>query len=84
MRRILSKNVVGIGSKAYDPKLKDECIVYTAHWDHLGKDDKSLKGDPIYNGAADNASGVAMMLEIAEAYTRLHDTASRGRSCSSP
>ena len=36
--------------------------MYTAHWDHLGKDE-NLKGDQIYNGAADNASGVAMMLE---------------------
>ena len=49
---------------------KDEYIIYTAHWDHLGRDPK-LTGDQIYNGALDNASGTAAMLDIAEAYTRL-------------
>lgn len=53
-----------------DPAHKDEYIVYTAHWDHLGKD-PTLAGDQIYNGALDNASGVAQMLEIAEAFTKL-------------
>ena len=38
-------------------RLKDEYVIYTAHWDHLGSD-PNLKGDQIYNGAADNASGV--------------------------
>ncbi|MDB5349553.1 MAG: putative aminopeptidase [Planctomycetota bacterium] len=68
-RRINSKNVVG-KLEGTDPKLKDQCVVYTAHWDHLGKDE-ALKGDQIYNGAADNASGVAMMLEIAEGFSRM-------------
>lgn len=45
----------------------DEAIVYTAHWDHLGKDEK-LQGDTIYNGAMDNGTGVAGLLEIAEAF----------------
>jgi len=45
----------------------DEVIVYTAHWDHLGKDEH-LQGDQIYNGAIDNATGVAALLEIAEAF----------------
>ena len=45
-------------------------VIYTAHWDHLGKD-PDLKGDQIYNGAADNASGSAGLLEIARAYTKL-------------
>jgi Zn-dependent M28 family amino/carboxypeptidase len=45
-------------------KRPDEAIVYTAHWDHLGTD-KSLKGDQIYNGAIDNGTGVAALLEIA-------------------
>jgi len=53
-----------------DPKLKDEYLIYTAHWDHLGKDPKK-EGDQIYNGAIDNASGCAVLLEIAEAYTKL-------------
>lgn len=63
LRNVASRNVVALlpGS---DPKLKDEYVIYTAHWDHLGRDPK-LVGDQIYNGAADNAAGVAVMLEIA-------------------
>jgi len=68
VRRIQSKNVVA-KLEGSDPKLREECVIYTAHWDHLGKD-PALKGDQIYNGAADNASGVAMMLEIAEGFVR--------------
>ncbi len=49
---------------------KDEFVVYTAHWDHLGRD-TTLKGDQIFNGALDNASGCAAMLEIAKAFTKL-------------
>jgi len=45
----------------------DEAIVYSAHWDHFGKD-ASLKGDPVYHGAADNGTGVAALLEIADAF----------------
>ena len=41
-------------------------IVYSAHWDHFGRD-PSLKGDQIYNGAVDNGTGVAALLEIADA-----------------
>ncbi|MFL6231479.1 MAG: M28 family metallopeptidase [Pyrinomonadaceae bacterium] len=69
LREINSQNVVA-KLEGSDPKLKDEYVVYTAHWDHLGKDDK-LQGDQIYNGADDNASGVAQLIEIAEAYTKL-------------
>ncbi len=69
VREVKSKNVVAklAGS---DPKLKDEYVVFTAHWDHLGKD-PTLKGDQIFNGAADNASGCAALLEIAHAYSQL-------------
>jgi Zn-dependent M28 family amino/carboxypeptidase len=65
LRNVASKNVVALlpGS---DPKLKNEYIIYTAHWDHLGRDDR-LKGDQIYNGAADNAAGVAVLLELVQA-----------------
>ena len=70
-RRIESRNVVG-KLEGLDPKLKSECVIYTAHWDHLGKDE-SMKGDNIYNGAADNASGVAMMLEIAKGFSRMNN-----------
>jgi Zn-dependent M28 family amino/carboxypeptidase len=45
-------------------------MIYVAHWDHLGID-RSLEGDPIFNGALDNASGTAGLLEIAEAFSRL-------------
>jgi Zn-dependent M28 family amino/carboxypeptidase len=45
-------------------------VIYTAHWDHLGRD-TTLKGDQIYNGALDNASGCAGLIEIARAYTKL-------------
>ncbi len=69
LRNVASRNVVGLlpGS---DPKLKNEYIIYTAHWDHLGRDPR-LTGDQIYNGAADNAAGVAVMLEIAQAMVSL-------------
>jgi Zn-dependent M28 family amino/carboxypeptidase len=48
----------------------DECIIYTAHWDHFGVNPK-FKGDSILNGALDNASGTAAIVEIAEAFTKL-------------
>ncbi|MBA6336060.1 M28 family peptidase [Colwellia sp. BRX8-7] len=48
----------------------DEHILYTAHWDHLGKD-TSLIGDQIYNGAVDNASGTGALIEVAEAFAKL-------------
>ena len=68
IRQVRSKNVVAklTGS---DPKLRDEWVVYTAHWDHLGRDEK-LAGDQIYNGAADNAIGTAGLLGIAEAFAK--------------
>jgi peptidase M28-like protein len=63
--RLRTANVLGLlpGS---DPKLKDQLIVVSAHHDHLGVRD-AVKGDAIYNGALDNASGVAAILDIAEA-----------------
>lgn len=60
----ISSNVVGVLKGSKHP---DEAIVYTAHWDHLGTD-PSLKGHTIYNGAVDNGTGIAAMLEIAEAF----------------
>jgi Zn-dependent M28 family amino/carboxypeptidase len=59
-----SYNVIGTIPGAERPA---EHIVYLAHWDHLGMDPSLLPGDAIYNGAADNATGVAALLEIAEA-----------------
>jgi Zn-dependent M28 family amino/carboxypeptidase len=66
VREIQSRNVV---AKLEGASRADEYIVYTAHWDHLGMD-PSLP-DPIFNGALDNASGTAKVLEIAQAFTRL-------------
>ncbi len=67
LREIASTNVVA-KIEGSDPKLKNEYVIYTAHWDHLGRDPQ-LKGDQIYNGAVDNATGVAALLEIARAFT---------------
>ncbi|HXH28749.1 MAG TPA: M28 family metallopeptidase [Candidatus Polarisedimenticolia bacterium] len=67
IRRSTSRNVVAVrpgGERA------DEAIIYMAHWDHLGQD-PSLKGDTIYNGAVDNASGVATLLALARAFESL-------------
>ena len=69
LREVDSQNVVA-KLEGSDPTLKNETVLYSAHWDHLGKDEK-LKGDQIFNGALDNASGVASLLELAEAFTRL-------------
>lgn len=77
-REVASKNVVALlpGS---DAKLRDEYVVYTAHWDHLGRDPK-LTGDQIFNGALDNASGTAVLLELAQAYAALPAAARPPRS----
>jgi Zn-dependent M28 family amino/carboxypeptidase len=68
-RTLDSQNVIAklTGS---DPKLKDEYIIYTAHWDHFGIGEP-VNGDSIYNGALDNASGCAQVLEIARAFTKI-------------
>ena len=69
VQRMTSPNIVAI-YPGIDPTLKNEFVVYSAHWDHLGiKPEQS--GDNIYNGAADNATGVAGLLAIAKAYTSL-------------
>ena len=69
LREVKSRNVVAKIEGA-DPRSKNETLIYTAHWDHLGRD-PALKGDQIYNGAADNASGVASIMEIAHALAQL-------------
>jgi len=68
-RTIASRNVVA-KLEGSDPALRDQYVIYSAHWDHLGKNPK-LRGDPIFHGAADNASGCAGLLEIAREYTLL-------------
>ena len=69
IRTLDSQNVVA-RIEGSDPKVRDEYVVYSAHWDHLGRD-PNRKGDQIYNGAADNASGTAGILEIARRMARL-------------
>jgi Zn-dependent M28 family amino/carboxypeptidase len=70
IRRISSNNVVA-KLEGSDPKLKDEYVIYTAHWDHLGVGLPDAKGDKIYNGAVDNATGTAGLIEIARAFKSL-------------
>jgi len=69
LRTIDSKNVVAKVEGSH-PTLKNEYVVYTAHWDHLGIG-PAVSGDTIYNGAKDNASGTGGMLEIAHAFAKL-------------
>jgi len=65
LRTIDSRNVIGRFDGA-DQKLKDEFVVYTAHWDHFGKN-----ADGIFHGAEDDALGCAALVEMARAYTKL-------------
>jgi len=67
--RTSSPNVIGV-LKGSDPKLAHECIVVSAHLDHLGISEP-VHGDSVNNGAYDNASGTAMMLEVARAFSSL-------------
>jgi Zn-dependent M28 family amino/carboxypeptidase len=67
MRTIESKNVAGVLEGAQIP---DEYVIFTSHWDHLGVGEPQ-NGDKIYNGAEDNASGTAMLMELARAFTKL-------------
>jgi Zn-dependent M28 family amino/carboxypeptidase len=70
VKRVQAPNVVGI-LPGRDPKLRDEYVIYSAHWDHLGIGAPDKNGDTIYNGALDNATGVASVLAIAEALSKL-------------
>jgi Zn-dependent M28 family amino/carboxypeptidase len=65
LNRVASHNVVGI-LEGSDPQLRNEYVVYSAHWDHLGIGAPNKNGDRVYNGALDNASGVAVVLAIAQ------------------
>jgi Zn-dependent M28 family amino/carboxypeptidase len=69
VRTIDTRNVAAVipGS---DPKLKDEYVIFSAHWDHLGVG-TPVDGDNIYNGAIDNATGCAILMELAHAWAAL-------------
>ena len=69
LRSFKSHNVIG-KIEGSDPELKDEFLIFTAHWDHLGRH-LELQGDQIFNGAVDNASGDAAVLELAHAFSKL-------------
>jgi len=66
VRTIVEYNVAGIVPGS-DPKLRDEAVVYSAHWDHLGTAPDDGKPDHIWNGAIDNGSGTAALLAMAQA-----------------
>jgi Zn-dependent M28 family amino/carboxypeptidase len=69
LRTIDSRNVVA-RLEGSDPALKDQFVVYTAHWDHFGIGEK-INGDSIYNGALDNASGTAGLLALGKAFAAM-------------
>ena len=63
--KVITRNIVGLLPGKSHP---DEYVMYTAHWDHLGVGQPDADGDSIYNGAVDNGTGVAVMLDIAQAF----------------
>jgi Zn-dependent M28 family amino/carboxypeptidase len=69
VRSFKSHNVIG-KFEGSDLKRKDEYVIFTAHWDHLGKH-QELTGDQIFNGAVDNASGDAAVIALAQAFTKV-------------
>ena len=69
-----SHNVI---AKITGSKYPNEYVVFSAHWDHLGIGKPDAKGDSIYNGAADNASGTAALLQIARAFKSLPEKPER-------
>jgi Zn-dependent M28 family amino/carboxypeptidase len=75
LRSIESRNVLGL-IQGSDAKLRDEYVMYSAHWDHLGVA-LPVNGDAIYNGAIDNATGVGVVLETARAFAALRDAPRR-------
>jgi len=70
VKRVAAPNVVGV-IEGSDPQWRNEYVVYSAHWDHLGVGAPDKNGDTIYNGALDNASGCAVVLAIAESIARM-------------
>lgn len=64
VKELIGENVLGF-LEGSDPKLKDEIVVFSAHYDHIGK-----RGDEIFNGADDNGSGSTTVLEVADAFMK--------------
>lgn len=70
--KVETKNVIGL-LPGRDPILKNQYIVLTAHYDHLGKNNELEGDDKIYNGAEDNALGVASIINLAKAFSALQE-----------
>ncbi len=75
VRKLKTANVLGL-LEGHDEKMSEEIVIFTAHHDHLGAREDAAD-DGIYNGALDNASGVATMLEIAKAFANMPEPPSR-------
>ncbi len=75
IRTVDTRNVIARLPGA-DVDLRDEYVIYTAHWDHLGIG-QPVAGDSIFNGALDNATGTAALIELARAYKALEDPVKR-------
>ena len=69
-----SRNVLGLLPGRQRP---EEVVIYMAHWDHLGRNDNLPGNDKIFNGAVDNATGAAALLELAKAFTALNPAPKR-------
>ena len=65
IQHLMTRNVVGLLKGAKHP---DDVVIFSGHWDHLGRKDNLPGPDKIYNGAVDNGTGVAMTLELAEKF----------------
>ncbi|MDP1675894.1 MAG: M28 family peptidase [Bacteroidota bacterium] len=75
IKRIETNNIVG-KVEGSDPLLKDQYVIFTAHYDHFGIG-RPINGDSIYNGALDNASGTSLMLNLAETFSLLKEKPKR-------
>jgi len=67
IKKVTSHNVI---ARLRGSERPDECVIYMSHWDHFGKN-PALEGDQIFNGAVDNATGTAALIELAEAFKAL-------------
>lgn len=70
IRRIETKNVIGM-LEGSDPTLKEQVLVFSAHYDHLGKNESLPGPDKIYNGAWDNGLGTSCIINLSEAFVKL-------------
>ena len=75
VKRLATNNIIG-KIQGSDPVLKDQYVIFSAHYDHFGIG-RPIDGDSIYNGAADNASGTSLMLNLAETFSSLKEKPKR-------